>query len=89
MNIGAVNAARDSREWPKLAAVGVAGKLKRDARSFGDQWVSDKSSVALRLPSAVIPSEFIYLLNPAHADLSRAVKAGEEVDVFLDPRLWH
>jgi RES domain-containing protein len=51
--------------------------------------VTDKRSVALRLPSAVIPSEFIYLLNPAHADFSRAVKAGEEVDVFLDPRLWH
>ena len=58
------------------------------ARRFGDQWVTEKRSVALRLPSAVIPSEFIYLLNPAHVDFSRAVQLGKEVDVFLDPRLW-
>jgi hypothetical protein len=49
---------------------------------------SEKRPVALRLPSAVIPSEFIYLLNPAHLDFSRAVQLGKEVDVFLDPRLW-
>ena len=58
------------------------------ARRFGDQWVTEKRSVALRLPSAVIPSEFIYLLNPVHPDFSRAVQLGKEVDVFLDPRLW-
>jgi RES domain-containing protein len=58
------------------------------ARRLGDQWVTEKRSVALRLPSAVIPSEFIYLLNPAHVDFSRAVQLGKEMDVFLDPRLW-
>jgi RES domain-containing protein len=58
------------------------------ARRFGDQWVTEKRSIALRLPSAVIPSELIYLLNPAHVDFSRAVQLGKEVDVFLDPRLW-
>ena len=31
----------------------------------------------------------IYLLNPAHLDFSRAVQLGKDVDVFLDPRLWH
>ncbi len=74
------------RDWRVTPATSTQGT---DARSFGDQWVTDKRFVALRLPSAVIPSEFIYLLNPAHADFSRAVKAGQEVDVFLDPRLWH
>ena len=59
------------------------------ARTFGDQWVTEKRFVALRLPSAVIPSEFIYLLNPAHADFGRAVQVGRETEVFLDPRLWH
>jgi RES domain-containing protein len=58
------------------------------ARRFGDRWVTEKRSVALRLPSAVIPSEFIYLLNPSHPDFSHAVQLGTEVDVFLDPRLW-
>jgi RES domain-containing protein len=58
------------------------------ARRFGDQWVIEKRSVALRLPSAAIPSEFIFLLNPAHLDFGRAVQLVKEVDVFLDPRLW-
>ena len=66
----------------------AASTQSTTARRFGDQWVAGKRSVALRLPSAVIPSEFIYLLNPAHPDFSRAVQLGKEVDVFLDPRLW-
>jgi RES domain-containing protein len=74
------------RGWRATPAASTQGTA---ARSFGDRWVTEKRSVALRLPSAVIPSEFIYLLNPAHADFSRAVQAGHEVDVFLDPRLWH
>ena len=40
------------------------------------------------IPSGVIPSEFIYLLNPAPLDFSRAVQLAKEVDVFLDPRFW-
>jgi RES domain-containing protein len=66
----------------------AASTQSTTARRFGDQWVAEKRSVALRLPSAVIPSEFIYLVNPAHPDFSRAVQLGKEVDVFLDPRLW-
>src|SRR5271165_1773987 len=48
------------------------------ARSFGDQWVTDKRSVALRLPSAVIPSEFIYLLNPGSSRFQPRGPTGPE-----------
>lgn len=58
------------------------------ARRFGQRWVEEARSVALRLPSAVIPSEWIYLLNPAHRDFDHAVHRRRQVDVELDPRLW-
>lgn len=38
---------------------------------IGDRWVDELRSVALRVPSAVIPEEFNYVLNPEHPDFSR------------------
>jgi RES domain-containing protein len=58
------------------------------ARRFGQRWVDEARSVALQLPSAVIPSEWIYLLNPAHQEFDQAVHRQREIDVVLDPRLW-
>ena len=58
------------------------------ARRFGQRWVEEARSVALRLPSAVIPTEWLYLVNPAHQDFDQAVHRRREVDVELDPRLW-
>ena len=58
------------------------------ARRFGQRWVDEARSVALQLPSAVLPTEWIYLLNPAHQEFDQAVHRRREVDVELDPRLW-
>lgn len=33
---------------------------------IGDQWVRSGEAVALRIPSALSPVEYNYLLNPAH-----------------------
>jgi RES domain-containing protein len=38
------------------------------AMSIGDDWVAAGSSAALRVPSAVIPAEHNFLLNPLHRD---------------------
>jgi RES domain-containing protein len=40
-------------------------------RNVGDEWVRSASSVALRVPSALVPAESNFLLNPAHADFRR------------------
>lgn len=36
------------------------------AAAIGDQWVESQTSLLLKVPSAVIHSEFNYLINPAH-----------------------
>jgi RES domain-containing protein len=40
-------------------------------RSFGKTWFNSAQSPALRVPSAVIPGEFNYLLNPLHPDFAK------------------
>ncbi|MFZ1730024.1 MAG: RES domain-containing protein [Bacteroidota bacterium] len=37
-------------------------------RVLGSQWIADASSVVLAVPSAVVPIERIFLINPRHPD---------------------
>jgi RES domain-containing protein len=39
--------------------------------SIGDDWVASGSSAVLRVPSAVIPTEHNFLLNPLHRDFAQ------------------
>ena len=57
-----------------------ARELPEDWRSFpapgstrllGDQWIAEGRGPVLRVPSTIVPSEFNYLMNPAHQDFSR------------------
>jgi RES domain-containing protein len=57
-------------------------------RTFGDRWIKEQRSVALKVPSAVVPQEMLFLLNPGHAEFSTAVQTVAIHSVFLDPRLW-
>jgi RES domain-containing protein len=41
------------------------------ARRFGDRWITQGASVALLVPSVVIPAEHNLLINPAHPALRR------------------
>jgi RES domain-containing protein len=55
-------------------------------REFGAEWARSDRSVALRVPSVIVPGEFNYLLNPAHADFKH-VKIGKPESFAFDPRL--
>jgi len=56
------------------------------SQSFGAEWVQSQRTVALRVPSVVVPGEFNFLLNPAHPDFKR-IKAGKPESFAFDPRL--
>jgi RES domain-containing protein len=58
----------------------------RETQLFGSAWLREKRSPALRLPSAVVPGEFNYLLNPLHPQFDR-VKIGPPEAFAFDPRL--
>ena len=44
-----------------------------DPQALGDRWLDSRASAVLRVPSAVVPREFNYLLNPRHRDFSKIV----------------
>lgn len=66
----------------------VDWKTNLDAtRTYGDEWLAQKRSVAMRVPSVIVPSELNVLLNPTHPDFSLTwVKEGP-IAVEIDPRL--
>ena len=41
--------------------------------AFGDDWVNSRRSVVMRVPSAIVPQECNYLLNPGHPDFAGLV----------------
>ncbi len=53
---------------------------------LGDLWVKQARSAVLAVPSAIIPGEPNYLLNPAHPDFTQITVGPPEPFVF-DPRL--
>lgn len=57
-----------------------------ELKDLGTAWVSRLSSAVLAVPSAVIPAESNYLLNPRHPDFSR-IEVGEPQPFLTDPRL--
>lgn len=64
-----------------------ASPAPAELAEIGDVWFRDRSSAVLAVPSAVIPKESNYLLNPEHRDFASIVIGAAE-DFSLDPRLW-
>ena len=54
--------------------------------AVGDNWVNSGRSAVLKLPSAVVPREFNYLLNPTHPDFGK-ISLGKSQVFKADPRL--
>ena len=55
-------------------------------RALGDEWVLSASSVVLQVPSALIPGENNFLLNPRHPYFPR-LRLGKAASFDFDPRL--
>ena len=58
----------------------------RETQAIGPDWAKAGRTVGLRVPSAVVPGEFNYLLNPAHPQFAQ-VKLGAPEPFAFDPRL--
>ena len=56
-------------------------------RELGDRWLREQKSAALKVPSAVIPVEFNYVLNPRHKDFGK-IEIAEPLSLAFDKRLF-
>ncbi|MDA0189600.1 MAG: RES domain-containing protein [Proteobacteria bacterium] len=66
-------------DWRDLGA-------REHLQAIGTDWVKRRSSAVLAVPSAVIPSETNYLLNPLHPSFAK-IDIGEPQDFITDLRL--
>ncbi len=55
-------------------------------QEIGDAWIAAAKSVALRVPSSLVPSESNFLLNPKHPDFAQ-VHIGKPFPFRYDARL--
>ena len=57
-----------------------------ELKQIGDAFLLESDAPALRVPSAVVPTESNYLLNPAHPEV-RKLRTGRFLAFRFDPRL--
>jgi RES domain-containing protein len=55
-------------------------------REIGDKWLSTTRSVLMKVPSALLPDTWNYVLNPAHSDAHK-VTILKKQRFPIDPRL--
>lgn len=54
---------------------------------YGSAWLRTGRTAVLQVPSAIVPSEKNYLLNPRHPDFRR-IRIGKPLPFVFDPRMW-
>lgn len=77
--VTAVDPAALPRNWRKSPPPAVAQQI-------GDAWFADAASAVLRVPSALVPTECNYLLNPLHPGFAE-ITIRPKQSVRFDPRL--
>ena len=56
-------------------------------RELGTDWLVSRASAVARVPSAIVPTEYNYLLNPEHPDFGLITMA-EPIPFVFDRRMW-
>jgi len=72
-------ATRLPRHWRTLRGLAMTQRI-------GDAWLDGGDALALAVPSAIVPEELNYLLNPVHPAFIQ-LKFGRPMPSILDPRL--
>ncbi len=54
---------------------------------YGSAWLRANRTAVLEVPSAIVPSEKNFLLNPKHPEFHR-IRIGRALPFVFDPRMW-
>ncbi len=78
--IASIDLAALPRGWRRYPAPEALAEL-------GARWIEQRAAAVLSVPSAVVPRERNYLINPAHPD-SRRITVGRPEPFPIDARMW-
>jgi RES domain-containing protein len=68
------------KTWRRTPAPGTL-------QGIGQRWARELKTAVLVVPSALLPQEHNYLLNPGHVDFPR-IRIGRPEPFRFDPRMW-
>ncbi len=72
---------------PDSVRITTVDQIGSSEIEIGEAWLRAGKTAVFRVPSRVVPSEHLYLLNPRHLDFSQI--SVEEIFPFkFDPRLF-
>lgn len=57
-------------------------------KEIGNQFIKEAKYLMMKVPSAIVPEEFNYLLNPLHSDIKK-IRVVSTYPFSFDDRLWH
>ena len=60
---------------------------KEFTKDLGTKWIVAQQQLAVKVPSAVLPTEFNVLINPAHSDF-KFFQLKEVSELNADHRVW-
>jgi len=66
-------------DWQEQSAYPVLQQI-------GKQWFLTQETPVLKVPSAIVPVEYNYILNPAHPDFK--ISLDPPINFKLDKRMW-
>ena len=58
-----------------------------ETRDLGDEWVRERTSLLLLVPSVIVPGEWNALVNPEHPD-AKKIRVLETEPFSFDPRMF-
>jgi RES domain-containing protein len=65
----------------------VVKSSKSSLQAIGDEWIDSARTPILAVPSAIVPQEFNYLINPLHPQFERLIIDRPQSFNF-DTRMW-
>ena len=81
------NVSRMEVDGRRRPADGRAYPAPESLADLGSSWIREGKTAVLIVPSAVIPSERNYLLNPVHPHFG-TIRIGRPTPFSFDLRLW-
>jgi RES domain-containing protein len=71
----------------KLPSTWRVEPAPESVRRIGSEWVAAGAGALLQVPSAVLPQEWNYLLNPTHPDFAK-LRISKPEPFQFNPRQW-